>query len=729
MTQISRRNFISAVAGTAGSVAMVSLTGCGIDETENPSIASLTAISDGATYFPQSVASGDPKPDSIILWSRAEDEAAAGQILKIRVQIATDEGFANIVGDQIMGASPESDGTIKLRVAGLAADTTYYYRFLYDNDANYYTSRVGRTKTAPAADSSRDVKFAYVSCQDYIGRYYNTYLKLLDEDLDFVVHLGDYIYETTGNPQFQTPTDDRKMTFEDTAGAIVRGEGENVYYSAASVSNYRQIYKTIRTDEVMQQIHERFPMIAIWDDHEFSDDSYGSTSTITSGRELEDDQQRKRNAEQAYFEFMPVDALTEGSTALPVLQSQLYPNTKIYRDFIFGQNLHLVMTDFRTYRPGHLIPEDGFPGTVVMNKAEMTIALEFAGMSYDVVKTMFTPYLDIDNDAMFAPYKPALVGTLTQGYMAEGLSAEDAAAKATEVISGNLATQAINGLLAQYNAAVPAEAQLPLIPDEYIATLDTGIAYLTLGKSQLFSALGSRYFVTKDVYDLYAGFKYAFSGATQNAYGDNQEYWYKDTLLKSQSRWKVVASSVSHTSLILDLTNPALGIPAPFNQKFYLNLDHWDGFTNKRDELLQDTLANVPGSVLIAGDIHASFVSDHGQGTYEFTGTSVSSGVFRDLLIGMATSDPVLSSIPGINQLIENDSLLMQAANPGISYANTNVNGVTIVTAGSEGMQVSQFEAEHDAVFVNHYADAANFVANMTERRFDIDDNGELTAS
>ena len=137
------------------------------------------------------------------------------------------------------------------------------------NDNVYFSSRTGRTKTAPAADSTREVKFAYVSCQDYIGRYFNTYLKLLDEDLDFIVHLGDYIYETTGNPQFQTPSDDRKMVFDDIAGAIERGEGDNRYYSAASLDNYRQIYKTIRNDEVIQQIHESFPMIAIWDDHEF----------------------------------------------------------------------------------------------------------------------------------------------------------------------------------------------------------------------------------------------------------------------------------------------------------------------------------------------------------------------------------------------------------------------------------------------------------------------------
>lgn len=725
MGSITRRNFISGVAKTAGSVAIVSLTGCGIDETKNPTVASLADVSDGSAFFPQSVASGDPKPDSIILWTRVEDSAASGSLLKIRVQVATDEGFTNVVGQRIVGAMPEDDGSIKIRVADLAADTQYYYRFLYDKENAYFSSRVGRTKTAPDATSTRDVKFAYVSCQDYIGRYYNSYLKLLEEDLDFIVHLGDYIYETTGDPRFQTGNSDRKISFNDTAGAIQLGEGDNIYHSAASLDNYRQIYKTIRTDSVIQQLHERFPMISIWDDHEFSDDSHGSTATITSGREQEKNEARKRNAEQAYFEYMPVDALTEGTTALPVLQSQLYPNSRIYRDFVFGQNLHLVMTDFRTHRPDHLIPEDGFPGTMVMGKVEMTIALGAVGIPYEAAKAKFTPYLNID-DAPFSAYKPVLVGTLTQGYLGEGLSAENAAAKAAEVITGNLAAVAVNGLLAQYNAAVPVEQQVPLVADAVIATLDTGIAYLTLGKSQLFSSLGTRYFVTKDVYDLYAGYRYTIDSSSQDAYGRAQELWYRSKLLSSTARWKVVASSVSHTSLVLDLTNPQLGIPAPFNQKFYLNVDHWDGFTNKRNELLQDTLAHVPGSVIIAGDIHASFVADHGQGTYEFTNTSVSSGVFRDLLTGTVATDPVLSSIPGIDNLVANADLLLQAANPGIAYANTNVNGVAVVTAASDGMKVSLFEAARDKVFENHYNNAAEYIASMTERRYAINDSGQL---
>lgn len=725
--KISRRSFIRSAAHVAGGVSLIGLTGC-IDVTDNPSETSLNSITDGSQFFPQSVASGDPKADSIILWTRVEDTGVESDVLPTRLQIATDDSFTNVVADQLMGAINEYDGGVKLRVAGLSADTTYYYRFLYDKDSVFYSSRTGRTKTAPDANSTRDIKFAYTSCQDYVGRYFNTYLKLLDEDLDFIVHLGDYIYETTGDPAFQTGNSERQITFTDQAGAIQLGEGDNTYYSAASLDNYRQIYKTVRSDEVIQQLHERFPMIAIWDDHEFSDDSHGSTSTMTAGREDEENTSRKQNAEQAFFEYMPVDALTEGDAYLHVVPSQLYPNTRIYRDFVFGQNLHLVMTDYRTNRPDHLIPEDGFPGTIVLPRAQLTVALATQGIPYEAVAASFTPYINIDDEA-FAVYKPALIGTLTQAYMAEGLGEADASAKATGVISGNLAAEAVNGLLAQYNAAVPVEQQVPLIADEVIAASDTGIAYLTMGKTQLFSSLGSRYFVVKDVYDLYAGYTYAVFSSTQDAYGPAQENWYQQTLLSSSARWKVIASSVSHTSLVLDLTDPNLGVPEPFNQKFYLNVDHWDGFGNKRDELIQQTLANVPGSVIIAGDIHASFVTDHGQGTHEFTNTSVSSGVFRDLLASTAASDPLLSSIPGIDVLIASADILLQSANPAINYANTNVNGVAVVTASSDGMQVDMYEAAKESVFENHYDNAAEFVAGMTTRSFQVNENGELVVS
>ena len=169
-------------------------------------------------YFPQSVASGDPTADSIVLWTRAV--APDGGIpTRVDLSVATDQGMTDVVVSRSIDVDIEYDGVVKVKVDGLMPYSTYYYRFSYGGNS----SQIGRTRTAPSPASDQPVRFAVVYCQDYIGRYYNTYLKMLldhDEDIDFIVHLGDYIYETTGDPQFQDPDSERRIVFEDIEGAI-----------------------------------------------------------------------------------------------------------------------------------------------------------------------------------------------------------------------------------------------------------------------------------------------------------------------------------------------------------------------------------------------------------------------------------------------------------------------------------------------------------------------------
>ncbi|NVK23168.1 MAG: alkaline phosphatase D family protein [Kangiellaceae bacterium] len=721
--KMNRRRFLETVVVTVGAASVVGLSGCSGDGLNEP--IQVGEVNSDPTmsmqYFPQSVASGDPTASSVVLWSRLVDASVGGD-LPVIVQIATDESFNNLVSQFNWQAMAVSDGCVKVKFDGLSAYTTYYYRFIYQKDGESFSSPVGRTKTAPAAGDDVAVKFAYVSCQDYIGRFYNSYLKLLDEDdLDFVVHLGDYIYETTGDPQFQVQNG-RSINFDDQAGAIELGSGDNVFYAAQSTDNYRQLYKTYRSDEVLQKVHERFPMIAIWDDHEFSDDSYGATATFFDGKQDETNESRKRNAEQAYFEFMPIDAGSSGSKVLNVDQSQLFPNTRIYRDFMFGKNVHLMMTDFRSQRPDHLIPEDAFPGTIAVDEPTIKLILGTQGIPFAAVSGSLMPYINI-NDANFSAYIPVLIGVLTQGYMQAGLDAATAQAKATEKVNGNLAGPIVNDLISQYNASVPAAQQLPLIADAVLAAMPRGLAYALVGKTQLFGAVGSRYFVVKDTYDLLAGALYAFNSGSQDALGIAQELWLKDKVLGSPARWKVIGNSVSMNSLVLDLTNPLFGVPAPFNQKFYLNVDHWDGFGQKRDELL-GTFAAVPGTILLSGDIHSSFVGDHGQGTIEFTSTSVSSGNLKQLIQGTLASDPVLSQIPGLGGLVDNANALLQSANPKLKYAETGMHGVAIVEANADTLTTTYYQLPADAMFVSMYADPAQALSLMTETSFTVDSAG-----
>ncbi len=313
--------------------------------------------------------------------ARAYDEAHGGDTA-LSLEVATDESFTQLVLKQAgLSALAAHDNAIKVKVTNLSSRTTYYYRFIYQSGGQTFMSPVGRTKTAPAAGDDVPVKFVFASCQDYVGRYYNAWSRLLqlNQELDFIVFLGDYIYETTGDPAFQSTNTLRNVTFTEPDKAIVQKSGVFQYLAASAISNYRDVYKAIRSDPVIQKLHERYPFIVVWDDHEFSNDCWGANATYEDGRHSEYEPDRRRNAEQAFFEFIPIDANPAGAAAgaIDVDSEPKYPNTHIYRDFEFGKHMRLIVTDYRTYRPDHLIPEDGYPGTVVMDEPTLT-ALGYA---------------------------------------------------------------------------------------------------------------------------------------------------------------------------------------------------------------------------------------------------------------------------------------------------------------------------------------------------------------
>ncbi len=731
MSTLNRRQFLKTIVVSAGTLTIgQSLVGCGSDNNDSVT-PTPTPIVTNKAFFPQSIASGDPKPTSVILWTRVADVNRSGD-LPIQLQVARDMAFNNMLVDTAFTALANHDGCIKVKIINLAPNTVYYYRFLYTKDNQRNASAVGRTKTAPALNDDVPVKFGFVSCQDYIGRYYNTYFKLIEEELDFVVHLGDYIYETTGDPRFQQAGSARTIRFTDQANAIPAGSGANQFFYAASLDNYRQLYKTYRADPLLQQVHEKAPMIVTWDDHEYSDDAWGATATISGGRNRNVDvsQTRKRNAEQAWFEYMPTDFDEVASGAIPFNAAQLYPTTRIYRDFRFGRHLHLLLTDYRTYRPDHLIPEDGFPGTVVVNRSQLNQVLAAQGIRFDSVANNLAYYFNID-DPQLAIYKSLLTRLMVQAYINEGLAVTEAERKATANIQGNLDVLVVNALLTAYNAAVPAAQQLPLFSDQQIATMERGISYAALGKGSFFGEYGSRYLVIKPVYDLFAAFKYLFDGGTasQNAYGTAQEEWLKTRLQSSTATWKIVASSVSNSSLQFDFSGAIPGIPtdilnrlpASLRNRFYLNVDHWDGFPNKRQELI-NFMDSIPNTLLIAGDIHSSYVSRHGQRTFEFTGTSVSSTTFGKFLAD-AAADLALTSI---EPLLGAANLLLLAANPMLQFADLVTNGVVVMQVSAQETRVTYHLLPEQLVFTSYYNNRA--ALNNQFIRFDFRvSNGQLT--
>jgi alkaline phosphatase D len=703
--------------------------------------------------------SGDPRPDSVILWTRVQDNAVTGNIT-LALEVATSESFSSdsLVIAQEFTAEAAHDHCLKVRVINLDPATRYYYRFTYVRAGAAFRTNTGRTKTAPTTTTDANVKFAYVSCQDYNGRYYNTFLPLLEQDLDFIVHMGDYVYETTG-ASFQA-TDGRSFQFDDLNGAINLGTDG---YAAQSLSNYRQLYKEYRTDSVLQQLHERFPLIAIWDDHEYSDDSWKNNGTYFDAGKSEASTPRKHNSEQAWFEFMPVDheaaidsnALSNGG-ALSIESSQLYPNTRIYRDFQFGSNLSLFLTDFRTNRPDHLIAENAFPGALAMNQAEIIATLDALNPGAGAAAHAATfgsntfAYINIDDPAysLTRAYLRLIMGSqFSTTYSSRGLTAEDIGKTYNQ-----LADEAVTGLLsafyinAAFTSAREAGISVPdsvFISDADMAAAEKGIAFVHFGKQGLISDIGARYFVNKDLYDLYAGFRASQDATTQDAYGTDQTTWLATQLATNGGTWNVMGSSVSFSPLLLDLRNSASNpnqglldfsaIPSLFQNRFYLNADHWDGFPNAKANLINN-LFGAHNVISIAGDIHSTYITEHGNGSFDVTTSSATSGTFGSymddavevLIQGLGGStDDIAPLMANLDLLIPNASNASDVAS-NLRFARLREHGVAVVDVSADNFQVTMHNIpteDNGTQYITEswYDRPTEFTSNLRTHQMSID--------
>jgi len=211
-----------------------------------------------ADPFPWGAASGDPAPDGIVLWTRLagaalEATGAHRGEIPVRWEVAEDEGLRRIVRAGTAAARPELGHAVHVEVEGLRADRDYHYRFAL-GDA---TTAVGRTRTAPAPDARpARLRFAFASCQHWEHGLYTAYRHMADEDLDLVVHLGDYIYEGGRNPRVRAHEGPELRTLE----------------------QYRGRYETYRSDPHLRAVHLRAPWIVTWDDHEVADNYAGSVA-------------------------------------------------------------------------------------------------------------------------------------------------------------------------------------------------------------------------------------------------------------------------------------------------------------------------------------------------------------------------------------------------------------------------------------------------------------------
>ncbi|MSP25048.1 MAG: alkaline phosphatase [Myxococcales bacterium] len=376
----------TAVAGSLGA-----LGGCAEDEPAGRS----TEPADQARVYPQGVASGDPKPDSVILWTRVA--SADGGAVEVDYEVATDAAFTAMVTTGKLSATAESDHTVRLKLSLLEAYTTYHYRFIADG----VVSVIGRTKTAPAADQDVSPRFAFASCQDFNGRYFHAYRTLVREepDLDFILHLGDYIYETEGDPRFQDPTDARKVTLPD---GLPVGSADAPFNAALTLADYRSLYKQYRSDADLQEAHRLFPFINIWDDHEFADDAWQDHAThFNDAKGDEKDTDRRMAASRAWYEFQPADVPYDAAATFPA-------DLTIYRALRYGKHVELFLTDQRSYRDDHVIPE----GPIDVDVAKLGENTSLGARAF-VLKKGFDP-----KEAAVAP---TMLGDDQKGWFLDGV--------------------------------------------------------------------------------------------------------------------------------------------------------------------------------------------------------------------------------------------------------------------------------------------------------------------
>lgn len=259
-----RRDFLHITVVSAAAAASSQLQACADPE-------------DPAALFPQGIASGDPRATSIVLWTRVEPRDGAND--EVYFEVSEDEQFRRVVASGYADATLATDHTCRIKVTKLKPGTRYWYRF----SARRTLSPVGRTMTAPADDSDAQVRFAFATCQDYVGRYFLPWRILAEEPaVDFVLFLGDYFYETTRTPGARTPTRARNVSLPD---GMALGPNAGDGRAAITLADYRSLYRTYRTDPDLQRAHALLPFIPIWDDHEFGNDCWQDRMNHFDGKQ------------------------------------------------------------------------------------------------------------------------------------------------------------------------------------------------------------------------------------------------------------------------------------------------------------------------------------------------------------------------------------------------------------------------------------------------------------
>ncbi|MBL9104894.1 MAG: alkaline phosphatase D family protein [Myxococcales bacterium] len=280
--------------------------------------------------FTLGIASGDPLPDSVILWTRlAPDPKVAGggmpdEVVAVEWEVATDEAFADVVLAGSADADPKLGHSLHIDARGLEPDSWYFYRFRVGE----WTSPVGRARTLPAAGAAPErLRFASTCCQSFTDGYYTAYPHMIAEDIDLVLFLGDYIYESGATGPVRSHENPEPTTLDE----------------------YRVRHALYKSDANLRAAHARCPWLMIWDDHEVENNYVGDVSQ--DALPADEFLARRAAAYQAYYEHTPL--------RLPPPEG---PDYKIYRALQWGDLAELWLLDTRQYRADQNCGDEPGPG-------------------------------------------------------------------------------------------------------------------------------------------------------------------------------------------------------------------------------------------------------------------------------------------------------------------------------------------------------------------------------
>jgi len=319
--EIRRRSLIVAVAALSGAAAFTL-----------PDTRAAHAAAVRTDPFALGVAAGDPLPNALVLWTRLVKDpydatSMPARDVTVKYEISTDSRFRSIVKRDDAIARSNWAHSVHVEADQLQPATDYYYRFRSGD----FISPTGHARTAPAAGTSPTrLRFAVANCQDYQNGYWPAYDAIADEDIDFVLHLGDYIYEYDPKSVYH----DRRHTSPQTAGLN----------QLLTLSDYRARHAQYKLDPALQAAHAHAAWIATWDDHEVENNYAGVTDEISDTGAKHQSKTRfgreRAAGYQAYYEHMPIRVnYTRGSS-----------NLRLYRRFDFGDLARFSVLDTRQYR-------------------------------------------------------------------------------------------------------------------------------------------------------------------------------------------------------------------------------------------------------------------------------------------------------------------------------------------------------------------------------------------